>query len=188
MARRYIEYYRATDLDIMKVMNDTGYRPIGSFLVERARDWLRLEPTPLDDERFQKHLEGLKLIVDTLGEEVLIMTTAFNPYNQAAAIIRASSPERYGTFHDACRGLVEQAQEAPEAVIFGLRTISGDLARFYRACVTEAGIDRIYYSAQGGERARAFRCAPRRCHEETVEKQRICRGVGSPKGKFTNYD
>ena len=25
MARRHLEYYRATDLDIMKVMNDTGF-------------------------------------------------------------------------------------------------------------------------------------------------------------------
>ncbi len=79
MARRHIAYYRQADPDILKVMNDTGYAPLDGFHVAEPSDWARLRPTPLSDAHFQSHLEGLKSIVQELGHEVLIMTTAFNP-------------------------------------------------------------------------------------------------------------
>jgi len=150
MARAHLDYYRATDLDVMKVMNDTGYAPIGTVRIERPEDWRTLRPTPLSDPLFQSHLDGLKRIVDAIGDEVLVMTTAFNPYNQAAAILRASGQMDSTAARDL---LLEQLRANPEAVQAGLRAIAEDLAPFFQACITEAGARGIYYSAQGGERA-----------------------------------
>lgn len=153
MAQAHLEYYRATDLDIVKVMNDTGYAPIGRVRVRQPQDWLRLEPTPLADALFQSHLDGLQRIVAAVGDEAPVMTTCFNPWNQAIAILQASDPAAYPTSVEARVAWAEQWRRAPEPVLHGLRIIADDLAAFYSACIRQAGADGIYFSAQGGERA-----------------------------------
>ena len=152
MAQRHLAYYRATDMDIMKVMNDTGYAPIGRVDVAEPGDWLKLQPTPLSDPLFQSHIGGLREIVGAIGQEVLVMTTAFNPYNQAVAVLRASDPSGDTTSDQSREILLQHLRTDPTPVLQGLQVIAEDLARFYRACVSDAGINGIYYSAQGGER------------------------------------
>jgi len=151
MARRHIEYYQATDLDIMKVMNDTGYAPVGKVMIKEPGDWARLEPTPLSDPLYQSHLDGLKRIVDALGREVLIMTTLFNPFHEAVVTLRASL-QASADETNAREVLLQHLRQEPEPVLHALNIMATDHARFFRACITEAGINGIYFSAQGGER------------------------------------
>lgn len=151
MGERHLRYYREADPDILKVMNDTGYRPIGRIRVETPDDWAKITPTPLSDDLFQSHIGGLKEIVREVGSEVLIMTTAFNPYNQAVAILRASMDPGADSAMARAR-FVEHAREKPGPLLGALQVITDDLSRFYRACLEEAGVNGIYYSAQGGER------------------------------------
>lgn len=153
MARRHLEYYRAADPDIMKVMNDTGYAPIGALRVRAPEDWRRLEPTPLSDPHFRSHLDGLKRIVDAIGDETLVMTTCFNPFHEAVAVICAGDPRAQGSELKARDILMQQLRADPEPVTAALQVIAEDQAGFYRACIREAGAHGIYFSAQGGERA-----------------------------------
>jgi uroporphyrinogen decarboxylase len=153
MARRHLEYYRATDLDIMKVMQDTGYAPIGTARITKPADWYKLQPTPLSNPLYQSHLDGLKRIVAAIGTEVPIMLTVFNPYHEAVAILRASVPANAARDEmDARRVLLQQLRSEPEPVLQGLQIIAEDAAHFYAACLKETGIGGIYFSAQGGER------------------------------------
>jgi uroporphyrinogen decarboxylase len=152
MARAHLDYYRAADPDVLKVMNDTGYAPIGTLRIREPGDWRQLEPTPLSDPLFQSHLDGLRRIVDAVGDEVMIMTTAFNPYNQAMAILRAGDPARFPTAVEARAELLRQLRSDSEPVLAALGVIAEDLGRFFQACITDAGANGIYYSAQGGER------------------------------------
>lgn len=151
MAQAHLDFYRSTDLDVMKVMNDTGYAPIGRLHVAEPADWLKLEPTPLRDPLFQSHLEGLRRIVEVVGNDVPVMTTAFNPFNQATAILRST---RHGAMDEpeARRVLLAQLRREPEPVLHALGVMADDFGRFFRACVVEAGINGLYYSAQGGDR------------------------------------
>ena len=151
MARRHLEYYRATDLDILKVMNDTGYAPIGTIVVRKPEDWAKLEPTPLSDAFYRSHLEGLQRIVEAVGREVPVMTTVFNPFHEAVGIIRASVPRGSPDEPQARQILLAQLRANPEPVLGALQIIAEDQARFFRACITEGGIGGIYFSAQGGE-------------------------------------
>ncbi len=152
MAERHIAFFQETGFDLLKVMNDTGYGPVGAFQVREAADWAALEPTPLSEAHFQSHLEGLSRIVEALGQEVPIITTAFNPFREAVMILQASDPARYPTEREARMALLGQLRQQPEPVMQGLQVIAEDLARFYRACVSEAGAGGIYFSAKGGER------------------------------------
>ncbi len=152
MARKHLEYYRATDLDILKVMNDTGYAPIGTFKVRAPEDWARLRPTPLSDPLFQSHIEGLKRIVEAVGHEVPIMTTVFNPFHEAVGILRFSAQGAPLDEPQARQILLSQLRADPQPILSALQIIAEDQARFFTACITEAGIGGIYFSAQGGEK------------------------------------
>lgn len=152
MAQAHLDYYRAVDADIVKVMNDSGYAPIGRVTIHAPQDWRTLKPTPLSDPLFQRHLDGLKRIVDAVGHEAPVMTTCFNPFHEAVAILRASRPQAFATEMEARLAWVGHLRADPEAVCQGMLAITEDLRAFYNACLGEAGAHGIYYSAQGGEK------------------------------------
>ena len=97
-------------------------------------------------------MQGLTQIVEAIGDEVLIMTTAFNPYNQAVAILREGNPTKFPSSTEARAELLTHIRTDPEPVLRGMGVITEDLAGFYAACIRETGIHGVYYSAQGGER------------------------------------
>ncbi len=136
MAEAHLTYYNAAQPDFLKVMNDNGYTLTGVEKIDGPADWRRLRPAPQDSTPYRNQLDGLKRILDAIGDEALVITTIFNPYavgndisgNQVTAHLRAD----------------------PEAVSAGLATIAESLAEFAAACI-RAGAAGIYFSAQGGE-------------------------------------
>jgi len=136
MAAAHLNYYRAADPDFLKVMNDNGYALTDVDEIQTPADWRKLKPAPLASRPYQDQLDGLRRIVDALGDEVLIVTTVFNPY--------ATGNDISG------RKVTEHLKADPESVAAGLAVIAESLAEFSQACV-EAGAAGIYFSAQGGE-------------------------------------
>ena len=139
MAQAHIDYYRAADPDLLKVMNDNGYEAVGVDAVRSPADWRKLEPAPLSSAPFQAQLAGLRELVDVLGGEVLMATTIFNPYATGNKI--------------SDNKVAEHLKEDPEAVSAGLGAIAESLAEFSAACI-DAGAAGIYFSAQGGDASR----------------------------------
>ncbi len=139
MAQAHIDYYRAADPDLLKVMNDNGYEAVGVDVVRSPADWRKLEPAPLSSAPYQAQLAGLRALVDVLGGEVLMATTIFNPYATGNQI--------------SDNKVTEHLKEDPEAVSAGLAAIAESLAEFSAACI-DAGAAGIYFSAQGGDASR----------------------------------
>ncbi|MCY4483696.1 MAG: hypothetical protein OXC12_12515 [Spirochaetaceae bacterium] len=139
MAQAHIDYYRAADPDLLKVMNDNGYEAVGVDVVRSPADWRKLEPAPLSSAPYQAQLAGLRELVDELGDEVLMATTIFNPYATGNKISNNK--------------VTEHVKEDPEAVSAGLAAIAESLAEFSAACIA-AGAAGIYFSAQGGDASR----------------------------------
>ena len=136
MAQAHIDYYRTADPDLLKVMNDNVYERVGVDAIETPADWRELEPAPQSSAAYEAQLSGLRELVDTLGDEVLMATTIFNPYATGNKI----SDGR----------VTEHLKEDPESVSVGLGAIAESLAGFAAACI-EAGAAGIYFSAQGGD-------------------------------------
>ena len=136
MAQAHIDYYRAADPDLLKVMNDNGYERVGVEAITSPADWRKLEPAPQSSAAYQAQLSGLRELVDTLGDEVLMASTIFNPYATGNKISDGK--------------VTEHLKADPEAVSAGLGAIAESLAGFAAACV-EAGAAGIYFSAQGGD-------------------------------------
>jgi uroporphyrinogen decarboxylase len=130
----HLDYYRQTDLDFLKIMNEHPYRV--DEQITNPADWRKIRPAPLSSDFFQDQLDEIKMITDELGGECLTVTTLFNPFSEGN--------------HAADHLVTEHLKADPVSVNLGLATIAESLAEFACACL-EAGADGIYYSAQGGE-------------------------------------
>lgn len=133
----HLDYYRATNVDFMKVMNEHPYQ--ANVEIKEPADWRRVRPAPLSADFYQEQLDEIKGILDGLGGECLVVTTIFGPFASGN--------------HASNNKVTEHLNADPDAVGQGLAAIGESLAEFAVACV-EAGASGIYYSAQGGERDR----------------------------------
>lgn len=129
-AEAEIEFYRAYDLDFLKVMNDYPYpMPDGLEAIETEADWKRLEPLDSSDSCWQEQLSALSIINDAIGKEALFIETIFSPWTTARKLAGK------GRF-------VEARQKHPEAVLAGLNHIATSLADYATEALTRgaAGI------------------------------------------------
>jgi len=149
MARAHIDFYRQTDVDLLKVMNDNPYCLVGIDQVYTPADWRKLRPAPLSAQPYQDYLDGLKEIMDTLGEEAPVVVTIFNPF----AVANDNHTGRLDCSDVDFTFITEHLREDARSTTDGLAIIAESLATFSQACI-EAGAAGIFFSANGGERNR----------------------------------
>lgn len=135
--KAHLDYYRESGVDFLKVMNEHPYR--ANVPIEAPGDWRAVRPAPLSARFYQDQLDEIRMIVDELQGECLVVTTLFCPF--------ASGNHASGNL------VSEHLRVDPEAVSEGLGAIATSLAEFAVACV-EAGASGIYYAALGGEEER----------------------------------
>jgi len=136
MAQAHLDYYKRADQDFIKVMNDNRYALLGIDKIRSPQDWRRVQPAPLSSGPYQAQLEGLREIIEAVGDEVLVITTIFNPYATGNYVSE--------------RQVTEYLLADPEAVSAGLSAIAESLAAFSEACVG-VGAAGVFFSAQGSE-------------------------------------
>ena len=133
----HLQFMADTGVDFLKIFNEHPYQT--NVTIREPRDWRDVRPAPLSSPFFQEMLDEVKAIVDEVGGDCLTVTTMFGPFGEG---------------NHATGGLVtEHMQLDPASVTQGLAAISDSLAEMALAMLN-AGTDGIYYSAQGGERAR----------------------------------
>ncbi len=130
----HLEFYRESDVDFLKVMNEHPYQ--ANVSIKTPADWRQVRPASLDAAFYQEQLDEIKAIVDEVGDDCYVITTLFGPFASGN--------------HAANHMVTEHLKAGPEAVGQGLGAIADSLAEFASACVN-AGASGIYYSAQGGE-------------------------------------
>jgi uroporphyrinogen decarboxylase len=82
------DFYRAYDLDFLKVMSDFPYPyPAGLEAVASEDDWRRVEPVDPEDECWRQQLSALSSISDQIGKEAMFIETIFSPWTTAPAIV-----------------------------------------------------------------------------------------------------
>lgn len=140
MGAAELEFYRRFRPDLLKVMHDVPYEPLGP--IHEPTEWARVAVLDPAQGNFGLQLETLREIRAGLGPDVPMVDTVFN------------------TFHDAnqlCeKRLLEQLRQDSQAVHAGLRAIAESQARYARACI-EAGCDGIYFALTGASAEGATR-------------------------------
>ncbi|HXG92805.1 MAG TPA: uroporphyrinogen decarboxylase family protein [Blastocatellia bacterium] len=129
-AEAELDFYRAYDLDFLKVMNDYPYPlPEGLEAVEKEDDWKRIEAVRGDADCWTEQLTALSVINDSIGKEALFIETIFSAWTTARRMTRAGS-------------LAESRKRHPEALLAAMDAIATSLANYAKEAIARgaAGI------------------------------------------------
>jgi uroporphyrinogen decarboxylase len=133
---KHLEYFRATDMDFVKIQYELKFPTLTNIL--RPEDWGKM---PLyTEDFFLPQLQVVEGLVKAAGKDALIIMTLYSPFMCAG---HAVGPER----------VVNHILENPEAVKQGMEIITASLMNFVQGCI-ERGLDGFYHSTQGGETER----------------------------------
>lgn len=136
---RHVEFYRATDLDFVKVMHDGLTAPC-SLDVHGIEDLKAYRPGGRDNPYVRDYLERAKGVVDAVGGEVHVYANVFAPLT----LLRRFGDERLRYY-----------VRTDEAVVRGaLDALSEDLALLCQLLVREAGCFGVFAAFQGAEVSR----------------------------------
>lgn len=137
--KAHLDFYRATDMDMMKIMFDEIYP---KFTVKNPVDWRYIPDFSPDDPVFTQQIEVADRLVDAVGKEAYVFQTIFSPFVSAGCTVSFISE------WDAI--VTPHFREDPEAMTEGLTKIAKTLAEFAKN-ISQTGIDGFYVSLQGGE-------------------------------------
>lgn len=133
---RHLEYFRATDMDFVKVQYELG---MPRMELQTPSDWTKI-PVYKEDF-FEPMLTLIKGIAKGAKSEALIIPTVYSPFMCASQMTGGK------------KQLMEQIKTHPEAVAKGMAIITESLLNYLRASI-KAGADGFYTSTQGGETTR----------------------------------
>lgn len=86
----HADFFRAYDLDWLKVMSDYRYpMPEGMAEVASSDDLRRFGRFPMESEPFARQLAALREIRHSLGEDVPFVETVFSPFGVARRTLRS---------------------------------------------------------------------------------------------------
>ena len=132
---QHLEYFRATDMDFLKIQYE---HPFPRQQITRPKDWASI--ARLNAEYFADPLQVVEGIVKAVNREALVIVTLYSAVMHAA--------------HAASRELLtEDLDEDPDKTLKGLEIINETILVFVRECV-KRGVDGFYASTQGGEAGR----------------------------------
>lgn len=122
-AEAEVDFFRAYDMDFLKVMNDYPYPlPEGIDALETEDDWKRIEPVSGNHPCWDEQLTALSIISEEIGAEALFIETIFCPWTTARRLARS--------------GALQKARERfPDTLLVAMENISRSLASYAKEAV-----------------------------------------------------
>lgn len=142
----HLDFYRNTDVDILKVMNEHTYR--SDVRVSSPADWAAWTPLSSRSPHFQKQVDLVKAVADELAGEVPIIATIHGTF--ISLFHGSKEPQETIFSHNLA---TEHLRHSPDSVVPALSAVADSLIELSLACL-DAGATGIYYGAQGGEEHR----------------------------------
>src|SRR5262249_35062706 len=119
-AEAEISFFRAYDLDFLKVMNDYPYpSPDGRAMLSSVDDWRILRVFKGDEDGFGEQLKALRIIAKTLADEAYFVETIFSPWTTARKLSDTET-------------LLELKRNHPDVLLDAMEKISESLANYAR--------------------------------------------------------
>ncbi len=141
--KAHIDFFRAIDADMFKVMNEHLYEI--DRKITKPEDWKTLTPKTFSATPYPAYIEEFKAIKKALPAEVPVFATI-----HGVLVSAYHATQKPGYFSDPNNLVSLHLRENPEAVAIGLQSITETIITLCRYLV-EAGADGIYYAALGGE-------------------------------------
>ena len=133
----HLNYYRATNLDFIKIMSDGAMFPFDEP-IRKASDWNHVKAKGRDSSFIQGSLYQARRILEETKGECCVFYNMFAPFS----LIR---------FFAGDAEVMAHVREDEKAVMSAMDAIAEDSALLAQLLIKEAGVDGIYDSVQGGE-------------------------------------
>jgi len=134
--QKHLEYFRATDMDFVKIQYEHTFPPIAE--IRRPEDWSKMPFYKLDF--YEPPLRVVEGLIREAKKEALVVLTLYSPFMLAGQVVGGDL-------------LTRHIQENPLAVQRGMQIIAESLMGFIKECI-RLGLDGFYTSTQGGEAGR----------------------------------
>ena len=138
-AKLHGEFFRATGMDMVKVMHDGLSAPC-SLEVRTAADLRAYRPLGKRNPYIEAYVERCKRVVDEIGSEVYIYCNVFAPFT----LLRRIGDERLA-------GLIRSDRSA---VLHAMNVLSEEIALLCERVVCDAGCLASFVAFQGAEETR----------------------------------
>ncbi len=136
-ARATLDFYRAYDPDLLKVMHDTPYQlPVDNPVFETAEDWKLLPVNPPDAGSFGEQLRSLKMIAADKNDDAPMIDTVYSVFATAQKITGGR--------------LLEQLDADRDGVTNGLKRLAAALAGYAKSAV-ENGCAGVFLAVSGAD-------------------------------------
>ena len=145
-AEAHLGLYKATDMDIIKIMDDSSCSYLTDVVkITKAADWEKINLPGTNCWHYQRMSEIIKRLAGAVSGEAMLFPTVWSPF-KIASFTYASSGLSDADFMDDCF-------KNPESIIKGVEAISSVLEQFVAGYIDSGG-DGIYFSAQFSEPGR----------------------------------
>ena len=142
--RAHADFMKATDTDILKIMNENLL--YGGSPIDRLQDLGKYRRFTRKDPLFQDQMEIIRRVVDAGRGEALSLATV---HGLIASAFHATGYEGY--YSQKGYALTLFCRERPQQMKDAFKMVAESLAELVD-CSLEAGADGIFYAALGGER------------------------------------
>ncbi len=132
------DYFRAFDLDFLKMMNDFPWPlPSGLSSIETPEELGRFGRFTMEEHSMQEQLAALQRAVQLVGGEAFVVDTVFNPFGVARRTLKKKA--------------MPFLREEPGRMLDWLAQCAENLSAYVRAAA-KTGIGGIFYSVNGADR------------------------------------
>lgn len=141
--KAHLDFYRKTDCDILKIMNENLVPLIGEM--KSPDDWKKVPSYNRHSPFMQKQLDMIKRILDEAGDAYSLATI----HGVCASTIHPLEAT-YG-YVPVRKLFVEQMRSNKQPMMDARKRITDAMCDLAQACI-EAGCNGVYYAALGAER------------------------------------
>ncbi|MBR1409424.1 MAG: hypothetical protein IJ573_11145 [Clostridia bacterium] len=141
--RAHLDFYEATDADVLKVMNEHMYRLEQE--IRCAEDWRKVRPVPFERTDYPDYIEEFRAIRRAVPRDVPLWVTI-----HGALVSAYHATDTPGHFSNPDNRVSRHLREEPESVAPALMAVAETLADLCDRLI-DAGADGVYYAALGGE-------------------------------------
>lgn len=142
--KAHLDFYHATDCDILKIMNENLVPTIGEM--NSPEDWRKIPAYDRHSPFMRQQLTLVRRILEEAGESVYSLATIHGICASAIHPIEA----RYG-YGPVRKMMVEHFRENKAPMLDAFHRIADAMSDLVLAC-GELGVSGIYYAALGGEK------------------------------------
>lgn len=141
----HLDFFKSTDADILKIMNENLLPSVGEF--KTAEDYTKIPKISLADSYMAEQIEFTKSILASCEKDAFTLGTL---HGITASAIHPL--EKSGMPYEKTREFLASALRTnPKPVLAAMQRIADGMCELAQAYI-EIGVDAVYYAALGAER------------------------------------